>query len=94
MEEDPLPSAAAMREGRLPVRRNADGDIVINDPTVSSRHARVICDSRGFCIGDLNSSNGTRVNGAALDPFAPRAIAPGDAVQVGDLRLSVRSARS
>ena len=69
-------------------------DVVVDDPTVSSRHARVLRDGRGFCVEDLNSSNGTRVNGAALDPFVPRAIAPGDAVQFGDLRLSVRPARS
>ena len=69
-------------------------DVVIDDPTVSSRHARVLRDGRGFCVEDLNSSNGTRVNDAALKPFVPRAIAPGDAVQFGDLRLSVRSTGS
>ena len=34
------------------------------------------------------------VNGAALDPFVSRAIAPGDAVQLGAASLSVRPGRS
>ena len=107
--EAPVVLVLAGAAGKIPVRdvglSRRDGgcvigryepltDIVIDDPTVSSRHARVIRDGRGFCVEDLNSSNGTRVNGAALKPFVPRAIAPGDAVQFGDLRLSVRSVRS
>ena len=51
-------------------------------------------DGRGFHVEDLNSSNGTRVNGAALDPFVSRAIAPDDAVQLGAAALSVRPGRS
>ena len=66
-------------------------DGVVAHPTVSRRHARVMCDGPRFYIEDLNSSNGTRVNGATLDPFAPRAIAPGDRVQLGAMAmLSVR----
>ena len=69
-------------------------DGVVAHPTVSRRHARVTCDGRGFYIEDLNSSNGTRVNGATLDPFAPRAIVPGDRVQLGAMAvLSVQPVR-
>lgn len=85
----------ARRDGGCVIGRYEPlADVVIDDPTVSSRHARVIRDGRGFHVEDLNSSNGSRVNGAALDPFVPRAVMPGDAVQFGDLRLSVRSSRS
>ena len=69
-------------------------DVVVDDPTVSRRHARVTRDGRGFHVEDLNSSNGTRVNGVALDPFKSRAIAPGDALQLGAAELSVRPGRS
>lgn len=69
-------------------------DGVLDHPTVSRRHARVTRVRRRFYIEDLNSSNGTRLNGASLDPFAPRAIAPGDQVQFGAMPvLSVRPAR-
>ena len=66
-------------------------DVVVDDPTVSRRHARVTRDGRGFHVEDLNSANGTRVNGAPLDPFVPRAIVPGDAVRFGEAALSVRA---
>lgn len=69
-------------------------DVVVDDPTVSRRHARVIRDGRGFHVEDLNSANGTRVNGAPLDPFVPRAIVPGDTVRFGEAALSVRPGRS
>ena len=69
-------------------------DGVVAHTTVSRRHARVTCDGPRFYIEDLNSSNGTRVNGATLAPFAPRAIAPGDRVQLGAMAmLSVRPVR-
>ena len=84
----------ARRDGGCVIGRNPDlVDVVVGDRTVSWRHARVTRDGRAFYVEDLNSSNGTRVNGAALDPFVPRAIAPGDAVQFGDAALSVRPAR-
>ena len=69
-------------------------DAVVSHRTVSRRHARVTRDGGRFYIEDLNSGNGTRVNGEALEPFRPRAIAPGDAVQLGRMPvLSVQSVR-
>ena len=69
-------------------------DGVAAHPTISRRHARVTRDDRGFYIEDLNSSNGTRVNDVALDPFKPTAIAPGDAVRFGAMEaLSVQHVR-
>ena len=67
-------------------------DAVVSHRTVSRRHARVTRDGELFHIEDLNSGNGTRVNGEALAPFRPRVIAPGDAVQLG--RMPVLSVRS
>ncbi|MCY4058995.1 MAG: trypsin-like peptidase domain-containing protein [Gammaproteobacteria bacterium] len=69
-------------------------DCMVADSTVSRRHARVMHDGRRFYIEDLNSSNGTKVNGISLEPFTPQPIAPGDDVQLGDMpMLSVRPIR-
>ena len=69
-------------------------DAVVSHRTISRRHARVTRDGGRFYIEDLNSGNGTRVNGEALEPFSPRAIVPGDAVQLGRMPvLSVQSVR-
>jgi FHA domain len=44
-------------------REHASADLVIDDPGVSCRHARVLADPGGLIIEDLGSSNGTYVNG-------------------------------
>ena len=59
-------------------------DEVIHDPTVSMRHARVIRKGGRFFIEDLNSREGTWVNGERLVPFTPRELARDAVVQFGD----------
>ena len=68
-------------------------DAVLDHGSVSLRHARLsrLNDGR-LCVEDLNSTNGTRVNGCRLEPFAPRALAPGDVVVLGDVDLPLRLA--
>ncbi|UFS95481.1 ATP-binding cassette domain-containing protein [Nocardia huaxiensis] len=49
--------------GGLHIGRTSDNQIVVNDPMASRRHARLIADRQGLAIEDLNSANGTFVNG-------------------------------
>ena len=46
--------------------RASECDIVIDDSTVSSRHARLIIANEKITVIDLGSSNGTFVNGTAV----------------------------
>ena len=62
-------------------------DAVLDHHSVSRRHARLMHLDGRLCVEDLNSTNGTCVNGRRLEPFAPRALAPGDAILLGDLPL-------
>ncbi len=75
--------------------RRADGGLVIGrqpglvdeaipDPTVSMRHARVIRKGGRLYIEDLNSREGTWVDGERLVPFTPRKLGPGAVVRFGD----------
>lgn len=49
----------------LSIGRADDNDLVIPNATVSSHHALMMCTTQGFwSIADLDSSNGTRVDGA------------------------------
>jgi hypothetical protein len=56
-------------EGRGPwgVGRSQENDIVINDPNVSRRHARISRSDNGFVVEDLGSTNGTLLDGAPID---------------------------
>ena len=67
-------------------------DAVLDHRSVSHRHARLTRREGRLCVEDLNSTNGTRVNGRRLEPFAPRVLAPGDAVALGDVDLPLRPA--
>ena len=44
------------------VGRDPDCDIVLDEPMVSGRHARIVLDSGAATIEDLGSSNGTSLN--------------------------------
>ena len=64
-------------------------DQVLNDGRASRRHARFSGLNGAVYVEDLNSSNGTTVNGTPCAPFEPTAIQPGDMVGVGNLSLRV-----
>ena len=69
-------------------------DVVVPDPRVSRRHARVTCDTRGcFYVEDLNSSNGTFVGDHRLQPFSPHAVDIENEIRLGKLLLSVQPIR-
>ncbi|MDP8947636.1 MAG: DUF3662 and FHA domain-containing protein [Actinomycetota bacterium] len=56
-------------EGRGPwtVGRSQENDIVVPDPNVSRRHARLSRADNGFVVEDLGSTNGTLLDGAPID---------------------------
>ena len=73
------------------VGRDESNDIVLtDDPTVSRRHAVFERLAAGWCVSDLNSLNGTLVNGEALGQARP--LYSGDEIQVGETRIVYRRA--
>ena len=73
----------------LSVGRSKEADVRIDDRYASSIHARVFSREGRFFVEDMNSTNGTLLNGATLQGEA-EAI-DGDTVQIGDtvFRLEV-----
>ena len=67
-------------------------DAPLPDDRVSRRHLRIRWTGDAFEVEDLNSSNGTAVNGELLEPFRPRPLGAGDTVRVGSLELMVSMA--
>lgn len=59
--------------------------LTLNDASVSRLHAQITVDtqSRRYMITDMNSSNGTRVNGTPLTPGQPVFLNNGSHVQIG-----------
>ena len=56
----------ALRKKELFIGRRSDSDIVLTDPYVSRRHARLVRQDRGYRVIDLNSTHGTFVNGTRV----------------------------
>ena len=65
------------------IGRNKNSQIIINHNTVSKEHAMIEFDEEGNAyIKDLNSSNGTYVNGQKLSNL-PQKLVNGDAISFG-----------
>ena len=65
---------------RVTIGRHPDNDISLNDKAVSGRHAVVITILRDSFLEDLNSTNGTQVNGKQI---AKHPLSNGDTVGIG-----------
>jgi hypothetical protein len=68
--------------GGLSVGRSKEADVRIDDRCASSLHARVFSREGRFYVEDMNSTNGTLLNGATLQGEAE--LIDGDHVQIGD----------
>lgn len=74
------------------VGRGPDMDVPIWDRSVSRRHAEIDWRDDVWSVRDLESTNGTRVDGSPLGPSEVRPLAPGDRIDLGFYaRLTVRS---
>jgi hypothetical protein len=69
------------------IGRNEDNDVTIADGRVSRHHARIVADGSGFAIEDLQSSNGTFVDGAQVQRAR---LHPGASIVVGETVLEIR----
>lgn len=56
---------------------------------VSRRHARLLRDNDTLYLMDLNSTNGTRLNGEVLPASVEKQLRDGDEVTLGRLKVSV-----
>ena len=74
------PRRMALRKKELFVGRRSDSDIVLTDPYVSRRHARLVRQERGYTVNDLNSTHGTFVNGSRVQE---RVLEAGDKIRMG-----------
>jgi S-DNA-T family DNA segregation ATPase FtsK/SpoIIIE len=75
--------------GVVVIGRSPDADMVLADPQVSRRHARVTADQGTAVVEDLGSANGTFINHAEL--HGPARFDPGDDLLIGTTVLALRT---
>ena len=70
----------------------AENDVILRDPFVDQRHARLTYSERGCQVLDLGSPTGTIVDGAALSPNMAQLLRDGAVIQIGRVQLIYRAA--
>ena len=71
--------------------RDVNNAIVIEDPFASAEHAVLTFRGRAWYVEDLESTNGTYVNGVPVERVAPLGF--GDELQVGEVRFRLDRGR-
>lgn len=70
-------------EEKITIGRVPDNTIEIEDPSVSSHHAELVREGEHFVLRDLDSTNGTRLNGHS---HKEGRIKDGDEIEFGKVR--------
>jgi len=78
----------ALRGDRMVIGRVSSCDICISDANVSRRHAAIVCRDGEWYIEDLDSTNGTLLNGR---PIVSERLRDRDVIEIGLTRLTYHS---
>jgi hypothetical protein len=74
--------------GEAVIGRSRTSDVLVDEETVSRRHARLGHDEGAWWIEDLGSANGSRLNGKRLTSGVP--LKDGDRIVLGKLEMVFR----
>jgi pSer/pThr/pTyr-binding forkhead associated (FHA) protein len=77
--------------GTTTIGRAADNGIVLDDTQVSRCHVMLLVQDAEVLLLDMESSNGTSVNGAPALPDEPVRLTDGDVVVIGRVLLRYES---
>ena len=72
-------------DGPFTLGRGPDNKVVVNDSAVSRKHAEIAVREDGYWIRDLNSKNGTKLNGTAIQELTR--MNPGDRIDIGPCQI-------
>ncbi len=77
------PGAVMTLQPETRLGASEENDIVLPDPYVSARHARIRWDGFTWWIEDLGSRNGTVVDGAPCRPHQAAPLRPTAVIEIG-----------
>ena len=76
-----------LEEGEITIGRKTDNAILLDNPTISSHHCVLTLAGTSCTIQDLDSTNGSRLNGRSVRETTP--IHHKDILQLGDIEFIV-----
>jgi hypothetical protein len=85
-------SVYPLLDAECTIGRTNDNGLAVPDSSVSSKHARILRTDDGFVIEDLQSRNGTFVNGERVTE-GQRKLSDGDLIRLGKAIMTFNVAR-
>ncbi len=85
---DEIIKVYSIKKNEVIIGRNPESDLVLDDPLVSRKHCKILIKENSIFIKDLNSTNGTFLNGKRIS-FSE--IKVGDEISIGIYNLIVSS---
>ena len=82
--QDASPAELEWVKPILTLGRDSANDIIIDHPLASRRHARLEHDETGYFVRDLESTNGTFVNGVRVNEVV---LDHGMSVRIGSIEM-------
>lgn len=83
VRQGPIPGQIfELNRNEISIGRDIANDFVINDAEVSRKHAKLTLEGDRYKIEDLNSTNGTYIDGQRL--IGPHVLAIGEIIMFGD----------
>jgi transcriptional regulator with GAF, ATPase, and Fis domain len=73
--------------GRLTIGKASDNDLVLTDDTVSRHHCEIVRAPDGLHVRDLDSTNGTRIDGTRVREAM---VQPGSVLKVGEVEIQFK----
>lgn len=73
-----------LTEREYTIGRSKENSICLDETSVSGYHARIVRESGGYVLEDMNSTNGSHVNDV---PIASRALRHNDRIRLGNAEL-------
>ena len=68
----------------LVIGRTEENDIILNHPSISRHHAKIVRDGDRYTVVDLQSANGVRVGGESYERID---LQPGDVIELGHVKV-------
>lgn len=81
--------ALAVPQPVVTVGRSPACEVVLDDDSVSDRHARLAYEAGAWTVTDLGSTNGTAVEGTRIEPDRATPLPYGAALRLGGVQLEL-----
>jgi pSer/pThr/pTyr-binding forkhead associated (FHA) protein len=73
---------------QITIGRHSSNSVHLKSHGVSRQHAKIVCDGSNFFLVDLNSGNGTELNGMPLSPNEKNLLKAGDIITIDEYQIN------